>query len=215
MKRVALIGSASFAQQIVNTIEYDSSESMTIVGYFDDYEKKGTIINGYPILGKINDVFNLYVNNAFDCVFIAIGYKHFSFKEGIYNSIKNRIPLANIICKTAYVHPTAKLGEGILIKDYAIINQNAIIEDNVCITLRSIVNHDSFVDKHTFFSTNVSTAGNVKIGKRCFIGIGSIVSDGIKIDDDVWLSPGSVIIKDIKEPGHYISHALRISKIIL
>lgn len=213
MKRIALIGSASFAQQIVNTIEHDSLESMKIIGYFDDYEKVGTDIKGYPVLGRIDRIFEFYENNIFDCIFIAIGYNHFAFKEQLYETIKNKIPLANIICKTAYVHPTAKLGEGILIKDFAIINQNARIEDNVCITLRSIVNHDSFVDKHTFFSTNVATAGNVHIGKRCFIGIGSIISDGIRIADDVWLSPGSVIGKDIKDSGHYMSYALRINKI--
>ena len=213
MKRIALIGSASFAQQIVNTIEHDSSEPMKIIGYFDDYEKIGTMIKGYPVLGKIDDLFDLYNNDVFDCTFIAIGYKHFYFKEELYNKISGKIPLANIICKTAYIHSTAQLGEGILIKDYAIINQNAIIEDNVCITLRSIVNHDSFVDKHTFFSTNVVTAGNVHIGKRCFIGIGSIISDGIKVHDDIWLSPGSVVSKDLNEAGHYMGYALRINKV--
>ena len=213
MRRIALIGSASFAQQIVNTIEHDILEPMSIVGYFDDYEEIGKIIKGYPVLGKIDDIFNLYKNNIFDCVFIAIGYKHFKFKEKCYNSIINKIPLANIICKTAYIHPTAKLGKGVLIKDFAIINQNAIIEDNVCVTLRSIVNHDSFIDKHTFFSTNVATAGNVSIGKRCFLGIGTIISDGVRIHDDVWLSPGSVVGKDLNEAGHYMGYALRINKV--
>ena len=37
MRRIAIIGSATFAQQIVDTIENDSIESFEIVGYFDDY----------------------------------------------------------------------------------------------------------------------------------------------------------------------------------
>ena len=100
-----------------------------------------------------------------------------------------------------------------MITNFAIINKNAKVEDDVCITLRSIVNHDCFVDKHTFFSTNVSTAGNVKIGKRCFIGIGCILSDGISIHDDVWLSPGVGAGKDIIDSGQYISCSMKIVKL--
>ena len=213
MRRIAIIGSATFAQQIVDTIENDSIESFEIVGYFDDFAEIGTDVKGYYVLGKIDSIIELYHQNRFDCVFIAIGYKHFAFKEKVYDKLKNRIPLANIICKTAFIHPTAKIGEGVLITNFAIINKNAKVEDDVCITLRSIVNHDCFVDKHTFFSTNVSTAGNVKIGKRCFIGIGCILSDGISIHDDVWLSPGVGAGKDIIDSGQYISCSMKIVKL--
>lgn len=213
MRRIAIIGSAAFGQQIVDTIENDSIESFEIAGYFDDFAVVGSKIKGYPVLGKIDSIVELYHQDRFDCVFIAIGYKHFAFKETVYNKIKNRIPLANIICKTAFIHPTSKIGEGVLIASFAIVNKNATIEDDVCITLRSIVNHDCLVDKHTFFSTSVSTAGNVKIGKRCFIGIGCILSDGISVADDVWLSPGVVLGKDINSSGHYIGYSMKVTKL--
>ena len=211
-RRLAIIGSGAFAQQIINIIE-DAVEPFEVVGYFDDFVRKGEFVCGYPVLGAIEDLFELYHSNVYDCIFLAIGYKHFSFKETIYNMIKGKIPLANIISKTAFVHPTARIGEGVLLKEFSIINQNAVVEDNVCITLRSIVNHDCFIDKHTFFSTSVTTAGNVHIGKRCFIGVGSIISDGVMITDDVWLSPGSVVGKDLKEPGQYIGYSLKLNKI--
>lgn len=211
-KKLAIIGSGDFAQQIINIIE-DTVEPFEVVGYFDDFTTKGQLVNGYPILGNIKDLFQLYDKNVYDCIFIAIGYKHFSFKESVFNMVKGKIPLANIISKSAFVHPTAHIGEGVLLKEFAIVNQNAVIEDDVCITLRSIVNHDCYIDKHTFFSTSVTTAGNVRVGKRCFIGVGSVISDGIQITDDVWLSPGSVVGKDLRESGQYIGYALRLNKI--
>ncbi|MBQ4520296.1 MAG: hypothetical protein II999_06770 [Bacteroidaceae bacterium] len=215
MKRIAIIGSGAFAQQICQYIKYDSIEAYEIVGYFDDYAEIGASINGYPVLGKIENVVHEYSKSLFDCVFIAIGYKHFHFKEELYNilHIQNKIPLGNIISPSAFIHPTSQIGNGVLISSHTIINMNAVVGDNTCITLRSIVNHDCFVDKHSFLSTNVATAGHVHIGKRCFIGVGCIVSDNISICDDVWLSPGCVVAKKIEEFGQYIGYSMKLSKI--
>lgn len=203
MKKLALIGSKDFAQGIIENLKYIGSYE--VVGYFDDFEKKGTIINGYSVLGNVNDSIHLFNQGAFDCVFIAIGYSSFTGRETIYNKLKGKIPFANIISKTAFVHPTAKLGEGILLTDGVYIGRGAVIEDNVSITLRSIVNHGCTVKKHSFFSTNVSLAGNVVVGEKCFIGVGCVISDSVEICNDSWLSPGLVVVKSIKKPGHYMS----------
>lgn len=213
MRKIAIIGAGAYGQQILTFIHNDSVENFKIVGFFDDYAQVGTIVSGVPVIGYISDVISHYHNNEFDCVFIAIGYKHFDFKEQVYNSIKGIVPLANIICKHAFVHPTAKLGEGIFLGNFVVINLGAELEDDVTVTLHSIINHDSIVRKHTFVSTRVTTAGNVDIGSKCFIGVGSVISDGIKIADSVWLSPATVVVKDLESPGQYMSPSLRVMSI--
>lgn len=213
MRKIAIIGSGAFGIQIKNAIHYDCIEPFEIIGFFDDYQEKDTLVEGYPILGKLDEIINKYKAGLFDCIFIAIGYKHFKFREELYNKLNGIVPFANIISQNAFIHPTAKIGKGVLITNFAIINANAIVDDNTCITLRSIVNHDCYVDKHTFFSTNVSTAGHVRIGKRCFIGVGCIISDSVQVGDDVWLSPGCVVGKDISSSGRYMSYSMKLSKI--
>lgn len=213
MRRIAIIGSGAFGIQIKNSVHLDSVEPFEVIGYFDDYQEKGRIIEGYPILGNLEEVVEKYKKGLFDCVFIAIGYKHFAFREELYNKLNGIVPLATIISRHAFVHPTAKIGRGVLITNFAIINANAIVDDNTCITLRSIVNHDCYIGKHTFFSTNVSTAGHVSIGDRCFIGVGCVISDNINIGDDVWLSPGCVVGKDISVPGKYIGYSMKLNKL--
>ena len=54
MKRLALIGSKDFAQQI--QILAEETSVYKVVGYFDDFEEKGTIIRSLPVLGKIEDI---------------------------------------------------------------------------------------------------------------------------------------------------------------
>ena len=60
MKRLALIGSKDFAEQI--QILAEETGEYKVVGYFDDFEKKGTLIRSLPILGKIEDIETEYRN---------------------------------------------------------------------------------------------------------------------------------------------------------
>lgn len=208
MKRIALIGSKAMALGLCDMIELH--HLYNIVGYFDDFVEKGMMVEGRPILGGTDDCISLYQQGLFDCIFIASGYNNFDGREQLYKKLNGNIPLANIISPMAYVHPSAKIGEGVLLSDGVYVNRDAILEDNVAITLKSIVNHGVHVKKHTFFSTGVVTAGNVTIGERCFIGVGVTISSSINICDDVWLSPGSIVIKNIKKPGHYLSQAAKL-----
>lgn len=210
MRKLAIIGAGAYGQQIATFAKYDAIEKYDIAGFIDDFEDRDKDVMGLPVLGSVSDIFDLYISGVFECVFIAIGYHHMDFKENLYKSLKGKIPLANIICRTAFIHPTVKLGEGVFIENFAIISQRSIIEDNVSITLNSIVNHDNIIKSHTFISTRVTTAGNVIIGQKCFIGVGSIISDGVTITDKVWLSPSSIVVRDITTSGHYMSPTLRL-----
>lgn len=211
MKKIAFIGSGDLAKDLCERVilwkQYD------VAGFIDGSCDKDTIINGYPVLGDDDDVIQLYKDGIFDYIYIAIGYLKFQIRERLYNRFKGVVPFANIISPTAFIHPTAKLGEGIQLSDGVYVGQHAEIEDNVLITLHSIVNHGGLVKKHTFFSTRVTTAGNVTIGERCFVGVGVVISDSINICDDVWLSPGAVVVSDIKKPGQYLSAAARLVNI--
>lgn len=208
MKRLALIGSKAMALGICELVQ--SYGLYEIVGFFDDYEEKGRIIGGKTILGNTDDCLLLFKNGLYDYLFIASGYNSFDGRERLYKKFKGVIPMANIISPTAFIHPSAMLGEGILISDDSYIHRDVIIEDNVSITLRSIVNHGGHIKKHTFFSTGVITAGNVTIGEKCFVGVGCVISDGVTICDNVWLSPGSVVVKDLKKEGHYLSQSSKL-----
>lgn len=208
MKKIAFLGSGELAIDLSQRVKLWNQYE--VVGFFDGNCKKGTLLNGIPILGNDDDVVCFYNEGVFDCIFIAIGYLNFAVREKLYSRFKGVIPFANIISPTAFVHPTATLGEGIQLSDGVYIAHNSVVEDNVLITLRSIVNHGGHVKKHTFFSTCVTTAGHVTVGERCFVGVGVVISDGITICDDVWLSPGSIVVTDIKNPGQYLSQAARL-----
>lgn len=204
MKRLALIGSKEFALQIKEFAE--SEYDFTVVGFFDDFATKGDMVEGSPILGKISDIESEYAAGRFDCVFLAAGYNNFQFRENTYNCLRGKVPFANIIRKSAIIHKGVSIGEGVFIGGKSVIGANSIIGNNVFIHGGSDIGHDNHIGSHTYISGRFNSAGFTSIGERCFFGICTIVSDHIKICNDVWVGIGSIVIKDIKEPGKYMSN---------
>lgn len=211
MKRLALIGSKDFAEQIQTYVETKGVYS--VAGFFDDFEKKGTILRNKPVLGKISEVVDCYKDNQFDFVFFAAGYNNFKFRDDTFTKLKGKVPFANIIDETAYIGNNVSLGEGVYIGPHCSIGDNSIISDNVFIHGSTNIGHDNKVGNHSYFSGRIDTAGYCDIGKRNFWGIRTLCADHIKVCDDVWIGIGCVVAKDIKQPGKYMSSAAKLYKI--
>ena len=70
MKRLTIIGTKEFAAQIVYYASL--TKEFSFVGYFDDIAPVGSIVNGYPVLGKVEDAKRLYKEGLFDYIFIHL-----------------------------------------------------------------------------------------------------------------------------------------------
>lgn len=200
-KRLALIGSKDLAQQLIP--EVIATGEYEIFGYFDDFEEKGTIINGYKVYGKVDDAIGLYKEGLFDCIFIAIGYYHFDVREKFYEKLKGIVPLANIISKDAHLSKSAKIGEGVYLGYGTQVGPHSVIEDNVVVMGNTVFGHNNIIHKNSYFSGGVYMAGFTSVGERCFVGISVTISDKIKICDDVWIGLGMIVYRNILKPGKY------------
>ena len=211
MKRLALIGSKAFAEQIQGFAE--ETGEFRVVGFFDDFETKGALIRSLPVLGCIDDIETEYRNGIFDCVFLAAGYNNFIFREDVFNRLYNKVPFATIISPSARMGKNVTIGEGVYIGADSYVGDDSVIENNVFIHCYSTVAHNNVIGAHSYISGRFNSAGYCCIGKRVFIGICVIVSDHISISDDVWIGIGCIVVKSIKEPGKYMSPSVKLYKI--
>ena len=211
MKRLALIGTKDFSEQIITFAQ--RTGEFEFVGYFDDLVEKGTIINGKPILGKVEEAIALYQDGLFDCIFEGIGYTRFDLREHYYELLKGKVPFANIIMPDAYISKTARLGEGVFVGNKSTIDDGCVIGNNVFMHGRTHIGHNSTIGDHTYISGTCNTAGYVTIGKKNFIGICVTIADHLSLCDDVWIGLACVVAKNIKEPGKYMSPAAKLYKI--
>ena len=207
-KRLALIGSKEFAQQIRGFAE-DSGE-FEVVGYFDDFEGIGTIIKGLPVLGSRENIIQIYNDNGFDEIFLAAGYNNFRFREQVFEEFKDKVPFANIIMPGVQLHPSIQIGRGVYIGERTIIGKNVKIGDNNFIHEGTFIAHDCIIGNHNYFSGLDSLAGCVIMGDRVFVGLNVCVADNINITDDVWIGIGATVAQDLKEPLKYMSMSIRL-----
>ncbi|MBL3601021.1 MAG: hypothetical protein JMN25_14345 [gamma proteobacterium endosymbiont of Lamellibrachia anaximandri] len=79
-----------------------------------------------------------------------------------------------------------------------------LIADNVHMGIGVNIAHDCQVDVDADISARVVLAGRVKVGRRCWIGAGVLVSNALTIGDDAEIKIGSVVVSDV-EPATVVS----------
>jgi UDP-3-O-[3-hydroxymyristoyl] glucosamine N-acyltransferase len=80
---------------------------------------------------------------------------------------------------------------------------DTVIEDGVKLDNLVQIAHNVRVCEHTVMAAMSGAAGSTKIGKRCMIGGGVVLTNGIEICDDVMFTFRSVVTKSIDKPGTY------------
>ncbi len=197
MKRIALIGSGDFAEQVINTCS--ETAGLQIVGYFDGNKKVGTMINGYPVLGNDEEVEPAFRKELFDYIFVCIGYNDFELKEKVFNKFVGVIPIISIVHPTAIVNHTSKIVQNVLISEGVIVGKDCILEDNVTIEPGVLVGHNGHIGKHSFIAGRAALAGCVTVGEKCFIGLNCSIRDRITIGNKVTVGIGCCVIKNVED----------------
>lgn len=201
--RLLIIGSGVFAKRVIEIIEAEGKYQ--ILGLIDGFAEKGTLIEGYPVLGNDEDAIAFYKEGQFDVVFICVGYAQLYLKEKLYKFyIGHNIPLATIIHPTAVISPTAQIGQGVIICEGAIICKEANVMDCAVVKPGVLISHNSTIGRYSFVAGKTAIADFCHIGESCFIGINSTIKDSISIASHTIVGAGGLVVKDITESGTYV-----------
>ena len=98
---------------------------------------------------------------------------------------------------TAVVSPYAKIGKGCVISAFASICGDAIIGDFVHMNVMSVASHDGVIGDFSTLSPQTECTGGTRVGKGCFLGVGSYLTPGVSIANWVKVSAGAVVRKNV------------------
>ncbi|EAW7551533.1 UDP-N-acetylbacillosamine N-acetyltransferase [Campylobacter coli] len=138
-------------------------------------------------------------------VFIAIGNNE--IRKKLFNQISDSgFKIVNLIHKSAIISQSVDIAEdaGILIMPYVVVNARAKIEKGVILNTSSVIEHECIVGEFSHISVGAKCAGNVKIGKNCFLGINSCVLPNLSLADDSILGGGATLVKSQSEKGVFV-----------
>ena len=201
-KEIVLIGGGGHCKSCIDVIE--AQGEFSIAGIVDLKEKIGQEVLGYKIRWSDNDLDQLF--DFYKYYFITIGQLDTGLtRRRIFNKLKKeRKELPVIVSPKAYVSKHARIGQGSIVMHKAIINSNSVIHENSIINSGAIIEHDAVVYGNCHISTGTVLNGNVIINRNCFIGSRTTVLQNVTVHKDIVIGAGSLVTKDLHEPGVYI-----------
>ncbi len=201
MKRIAIIGSGDLGQLIAH--HAPQCGDFVVVGFFDDFAETGNVVNGIPVIGKLEHVERFFKEGKFDELMLGIGYNHMIFRKDTFERFAKSIPFSRLIHQNAYVDHAAKVGQGCFVLPGCTVDAHAVLEDNVLLNTGTVIAHDTTVGSHSFCAPAVAVAGKTHIGQCCIIGLNSTVIDNLVICDFTRVAAGAVVTQSISEAGMY------------
>lgn len=164
--------------------------------YDNDRSQIGKSILDIPVVGVDEDFFQKDLRGKY-CA-ISIGNNR--IRSRIYDELINRgAVVPSLIHPTAYISPSATIGDGSYIQPHAVIWSLVKIGESVIISPSTVVAHHSVIGMSSMISTLSSIGSDIKIGKNVLIGMGSTIMTGVKeIGSNAIIGAGSVVIKNVE-----------------
>ena len=200
MKKIIIIGSG-FHSKIVYD-EISRQKKYKVLGYLSNDHKKNHSIKKVVYLGKIADLKKIKLKNFF-CI-IAVGQgdvRETIFKE--INKLKIKIKWEKIISKDAIISADTKIGEGSVIISGSIINVGTKIGNHCLINTGSSIDHDNNFKNFSGCGPRTITGGNVSVGEKSYIGLGSVIKNNVKIHNNTVIGASSLVIRNCKNNSIY------------
>lgn len=166
------------------------------IGFVDDQGEQLQQVAGVPVIGRLVDLGLL--RGEWSAAVVAIGDARKRLE--ILSAIRDlNFELPVIVHPSAAVSRLAAVGVGTVIFAQAAVNAGASIGTGCIVNTGATVDHDCRLDDGVHICPGTNLAGNVTVGARSWIGIGSAVRQGISIGKDVMVGAGSVVVQDVPD----------------
>jgi len=201
-KKLLIIGASGHGKVVADiAIKINKWQS---IAFLDDDEFIKTSM-GLEVTGKTADAF-IYKDEA--DFFVAIGSN--ATREKIQEKLTNEgLNVVSLIHPSVVIGTDVEIGIGSVVMAGVVVNSSTRIGKGCIINTSSSLDHDNVIEDYVHISPGVRTAGSVEIGKRTWLGIGSVVSNSVIICSSCKVGAGAVVVKDITEPGTYVGVPVR------
>jgi sugar O-acyltransferase (sialic acid O-acetyltransferase NeuD family) len=160
----------------------------------------GSIMFGYPVIGRQENIIELKKKYKIEAGFITIGDNY--ARQFVRNEIISLIPnftFVNAIHPTVSIGRNVKIGIGIVMMANVVVNPDCIIEDFCILNTGAQLEHNCYMGEFSHLSAGSITGGKVTIGKFSTITLGVTIIDRVNIGANTVVGSGSVVLKDLPD----------------
>lgn len=187
-QRVVILGNGGMARALLDWFTF--GKNIDVVGFLWE---EGDGISGLPIYKTIDDIptDSALVMGMLNPVYREYWVKKYGTKR--FTSVLD-----------GNVSATAEIGHGVVSVKESCIMSMAKIKPFVHVHTYSIIGHDCDIGENTFIGPSVILGGRAIIGKGSRIFMGSRILPGVVIGDNVAVTAGSVVTKNM--PSNVMVH---------
>ncbi|HPZ43317.1 MAG TPA: NeuD/PglB/VioB family sugar acetyltransferase [Bacillota bacterium] len=195
-EEVVIAGAGGHGRVVADALQVACADKH-FLGFVDDnLELRGQKVGGFPVLGSIADIPELYREHPALLAVLAIGDN--SVRETVAKKLSSsKVKFAKIIHPGATIAGDVTIGQGTVVLAGAVINSGAKIGSHVIINTSAVIEHDCIVKDYAHISPGAKLGGGVKIEEGAQIGIGAVVLPGRKVGSRALVGAGAVVVKDI------------------
>lgn len=182
-KRLIIFGNINTAKEIFEFVRHSESYQFQEIQML--YYNEKTIVDdlSYPK----------------DDLYYIISFSDVQLREACLKSIsKLNIKPVSIIHDTAYISPSATIGEGVYIAANVTVSTDAVIHNHVLINLNATIGHDANVESNSIILPGARISGNCQIGKGTIIGSNAFIYKNLIIGEYNQIDALCYISKDLK-----------------
>ncbi len=196
MRSLAIYGAGGFGREVKFLVDdiNRAHEEWHFIGYFDDGVAKGTIINGFPVLGGCAELNDWQTELS---VVFAIGNP--IVKRRVIRSLYNvRVIFPQLIHPTVvFDKDSVVLGQGCIITAGNIMTVDISFGEHVILNLACTVGHDTKVGDYASFMPGVNISGETVIEDCVYVGTGATIINQVHIGEESIIGAGAVVSKSI------------------
>ncbi|MFO7906267.1 MAG: acetyltransferase [Pirellulaceae bacterium] len=193
---IIIIGAGQFGREIhqyIEDVKQTRDVDWQIKGFLDSNLKA---LDGYnigpDILGTVEE-HSVDPTARYVC---AMGDAR--LRNKIFDHFKNQdAALLTLIHPTAYVAPSASIGEGAILAPFSFVSVNAVIGKNVALNTYASCGHDAVVGQSAVLSPYAVINGCVRLENEVFMGTHSTVIPRKTVGAHSKIAAGAVVMKDI------------------
>ena len=195
-KNCVIIGAGAYGQVYTRYL----AEEYTIMGFFDsDPNLFSQKINGYPILGEVNEIHSYISQHPQTSIFVPLGDNKRRV-ELLSDFDKRGYEIPSFIHESVFLESDITIGKAVYILPRTNIMPFTIIQDYVMISMGVNIAHHVNIHEGCFFSQGCNIGASMQIYKKAYCGIASTVMTGVKsLGAGCLIGAGCVVIRDVPD----------------
>lgn len=193
------VGNGTVVGQAINHAFSLGATNMQCAGLLNDRESVGTVLEGLPVLGKVNDA-KSFESDGYMFINAILRIDEQEERIDLFESLGiKKESLATFIHPSAYVAPTAEIGAGCAILPGVCISPGTIIGDNSLIMVSATVGHSNQIGEYCHIAAQACVGSYLHVGVGVHFGLNCTIRENLTIGNYSTIGMGAVLTKDVGE----------------